>query len=232
MSQYQFLTRNKPNGILVLTMEALEKIKKMIAAVIAVIGLSVNVVTVHAEPKYDEYGNWVETTAEWVPYYSQANGWWANQSIGEGGTFRNTGCVPTVGAMILKYHGYDVTPYDVGWMMYEAGHYNSWYGHGTDTGVWSAIAANYGLGYWNYMSRDDIFYALKEGMLVTACIQYGRGSTHCVLLAGLDQEGRTTVFDPIAGKYTAYVDNIIAKQSTDWVDLVDGGPFIALYRTW
>ncbi len=185
-----------------------------------------------AEIKYDAYGNWTGTVVTNVPYFSQRDGRWAGVVIGNASTIANNGCIPSVAAMVAGHFGYQTNPLELSYLFNSWGHYNADYGHGTDTGVWAPFAGYYGLTYRNYLDEWGVKQALMDGMLVTACIRTGGYYTHCVVLYGLDQYGNTNVLDPISGYRTQSVNSIVYNASYDWVDLVDGGPFIAIGTSW
>ena len=83
---------------------------------------------------YDANGNRTSTVVTNVPVYSQRNGAWAGVTIGSGGNFGSTGCVPTALAVIMNHFGIGGSPLDFGYTLNAYGNYNSAYGHGTDSG--------------------------------------------------------------------------------------------------
>ena len=169
-----------------------------------------------------------------IPYYSQTDSRWSGIYIGNAGTIAQNGCGPAIGTSIINfYKGKGFTPVDTARLFNRWGHYNSKYGHGTDTGVWRVVANNYGLKFKNNLSLNEIKEQLRRGNLVTAAV--GKGSfvngnyTHFILLYGLDGD-KCWVYDPLHsgrnGKYS--VNSIYSQKSGLYVDNIDGGPFIAL----
>ena len=172
-----------------------------------------------------------------VPYYSQRDPRWSNTWIGSGGSFANTGCVCCAATSVINYYtGSSYSPIDIASMFHQWGDYNADYGHGTDTGVWRKVAQKYSLSFANSLTAEDMIHHLRTGDMIPACVGRGyfvSGSyTHCILCFGLDESNRTYVYDPLSsgrnGWYSVY--DIYSQQSHDWVDLVDGGPFIAIGR--
>lgn len=172
-----------------------------------------------------------------IPYYNQTDSRWSNTMI-NGLSFRNTGCVCCVATSLINYYtSSHYTPLDIAYMFNAWGDYNANYGHGTDTGVWRKVAGKYHLTFANNMSPDDMIRHLRIGEMVPTCVArgyfVGGNYTHCILLFGLDEHNRTFVYDPLSsgrnGWYSIY--DIFNQQSHDWVDVIDGGPIMALGRS-
>lgn len=182
----------------------------------------------------DSKGVITYTNIKSLPYYSQTNPKWSWYKIGNAGTIAQNGCGPAIGTSIINfYKNKGFTPIDTAKLFYSWGHYNSKYGHGTDTGVWRVLANYYGLYYKNNLSLSQIKQELRKGNIVTAAV--GRGTfvngsyTHFILMYGFEGN-RCWVYDPLNsgrnGKYS--VDSIYSQRSHIYVDNLDGGPFIAL----
>ena len=73
---------------------------------------------------YDANGNRTSTVVTNVPVYSQRNGAWAGVTIGSGGNFGSTGCVPTALAVIMNHFGIGGSPLDFGSTLNAYGNYN------------------------------------------------------------------------------------------------------------
>ncbi|MBO7703627.1 MAG: C39 family peptidase [Solobacterium sp.] len=174
---------------------------------------------------YDAYGNWTSTVVGNVPVYSQYA--YSGTTIGEGGNFGATGCVPTAVAVIMNHFGFGGSPLDWGYMLNANGNYNSWMGHGADSGALIAAGAAYGIGVYAFSDYDSMYAALQSGKLVAACIGGNAAYTHCVVLYGLDAWGNTTVSDPKGSCYRTNIANIVNNMSYNPIDWTAGGPFVA-----
>ena len=181
---------------------------------------------------YDANGNWTSTVVGNVPLFSQHNGAWAGVTIGEGGNFGSTGCVPTAMAIIMNHFGMGGSPLDYGYMMNACGNYNSWMGHGADSAALTNTGAAYGLAVNAFSDYDSMYYALQRGKLVAACIGGNAAYTHCVVLYGLDAWGNTNVADPSGRYYRTNIANIIGNISYNPMDWTAGGPFVAFGYEW
>ena len=181
---------------------------------------------------YDANGNRTSTVVTNVPVYSQRNGAWAGVTIGSGGNFGSTGCVPTAVAMIMNHFGIGGSPLDFGYTLNAYGNYNAGYGHGTDSGGLLNIGAAYGLGVRAFSDYDSMYYDLSRGKLVAACIGGNSAYTHCVVLYGLDANGNTTVADPMGYTYRTNIAGIINRMSYNPIDWTAGGPFVSFGYEW
>ncbi|MBR2810759.1 MAG: hypothetical protein IKD69_05195, partial [Solobacterium sp.] len=183
----------------------------------------------------DSLGRIVSAVLNRVPYFSQSDERWSDVVIGEYGSIRQNGCSCCVGASIIDYYtGSQYSPVDIASVFYSWGHYNGQGGHGTDTGVWRMTAEQFGMTYQNYLTYEDACRQLLKGNMITACVENGifvSGSwTHNILLMGLDQNMRTYVYDPLHPEKNGWysVMEIQSQLSHAAMDLVDGGPWIAL----
>jgi hypothetical protein len=181
---------------------------------------------------YDAAGNWTSTVVGNVPVFSQHNGAWAGVTIGEGGNFGSTGCVPTAMAMIMNHFGFGGSPLDYGYAMNASGNYNSYMGHGADSAALTNTGAAYGLAVNAFSDYDSMYYALQRGKLVAACIGGNSSVTHCVVLYGLDAWGNTNVADPSGNRYRTNIASIVNNMSYNPVDWTAGGPFVAFGYEW
>ena len=167
-------------------------------------------------------------------YYSQIDPRWASVVIGSG-SIHDNGCSCCVATTIFNYYkGTSYTPVDVANLFHSWGHYNSSNGHGTDSGVWRLAAQHFDLTFHNSLSYEETCRQLLRGNMVSACVTNGifvQGAwSHNILLLGLTQQKQTYVFDPLHpdrnGWYSVW--DIYQQRSTDPVDCIDGGPWIAL----
>lgn len=181
---------------------------------------------------YDVNGNWTSTVVSNVPVFSQHNGAWAGITIGEGGSFSSTGCIPTAMAIVMNHFGFGGSPLDYGYAMNASGNYNSYMGHGADSAALSNTGAAYGLAVNAFSDYDSLYYALQRGKLVAACIGGNSEYTHCVVLYGLDAYGNTNVADPSGSAYRTNIASIVNNMSSNPIDWTAGGPFVAFGWEW
>ena len=183
----------------------------------------------------DENGIIIKTIINGVTYYNQKDSQWANVVIGMG-NIGSTGCVPTTATMVVNtITGTNYTPVDLGKYLYSQGVYNKTE-IGTISTAWKMVANKYGLSYKNNLSYQDILQALLEGHIVTGSVGYSYwcpwtgGTTHEIMMVGLDKDGYTTVYDPYnrdkCGRFlVSQVWNVKSKED---YDLLDKGPFFSL----
>lgn len=183
----------------------------------------------------DENGIIIETVINGVTYYNQKDSQWANVVIGMG-NIGSTGCVPTTATMVVNtITGTNYTPVDLGKYLYSQGVYNKTE-IGTISTAWKMVANKYGLSYKNNLSYQDVLQALLEGHIVTGSVGYSYwcpwtgGTTHEIMMVGLDKDGYTTVYDPYnrdkCGRFlVSQVWNVKSKED---YDLLDKGPFFSL----
>ena len=182
----------------------------------------------------DANGNIISTSLNGVPYFNQRDPRWLYTYIG-GYSFGSSGCVPTTATMIINFFkGTNYLPTDIGNLLYQLGYFNG-SALGTSSDCWSFVSSHYGLGYRNNLGYDGIIQALKDGMMVAGAVGYGTwcpwwGTTHEILMFGIDEQGYTTVYDPYelsrCGRY--HVSEVFNQRSTDPFDNLNGGPFFAL----
>ena len=182
----------------------------------------------------DANGNIISTQLNNVPYFNQRDPRWLYTYIG-GYSFGSSGCVPTTATMIINFFkGTNYLPTDIGNLLCQQGYFNG-SALGTSSDCWSFISGHYGLGYRNNLSYDGIVQALKDGMMVAGAVGYGTwcpwwGTTHEILMFGIDEAGYTTVYDPYelsrCGRF--HVSEVFNQRSTDPFDNLNGGPFFAL----
>lgn len=186
----------------------------------------------------DSNGEIYKSVINGVPYYCQQNGSWAWSVVG-GYYFSGTGCVPTTATMIINtLIGTNYTPLQVGNTLHEHGYFNNGEA-GTSSDVWRFVASNYGLTYTNNLDYNTAYQKLKEGNFVTGAVGYGSywcpwvGTTHQILMFGIDQDGYTSVYDPYTSSRNGRfkLSDIFAHPAQAAGDLVDGGPFFSLGST-
>lgn len=186
----------------------------------------------------DSNGEIYKSVINGVPYYCQQSGSWAWSVVG-GYYFRGTGCVPTTATMIVNtLKGTNYTPLEVGNTLHAHGYFNVGEA-GTSSNVWRFVASNYGLTYTNSLNYNTAYQKLKEGNFVTGAVGYGSywcpwvGTTHQILMFGIDQDGYTNVYDPYTSSRNGRfkLSDIFAHPATAVGDLVDGGPFFSLGST-
>lgn len=181
---------------------------------------------------YDANGNWTGTVVSGVPVYAQGGGGWGGITVGEGGTMAATGCVPTAAAVILNHFGIGGSPLDMAYVMNSYGSYNSWNGHGADSGGLAALCGSYGLGGIAFADYDTMYRELQRGKLVAAFIGGNTDYTHCVVLYGLDPAGNTNVSDPKGNAYRTNIAGIVGNMSAKPMDWSAGGPFVSFGYEW
>ncbi|WP_195295696.1 GBS Bsp-like repeat-containing protein, partial [Faecalitalea cylindroides] len=182
----------------------------------------------------DANGNIISTSLNGVPYFNQRDPRWLYTYIG-GFSFGSSGCVPTTATMIINFFkDTNYLPTDIGNLLYQQGYFNG-SALGTSSDCWSFVSSHYGLGYRNNLGYDGIIQALKDGMMVAGAVGYGTwcpwwGTTHEILMFGIDEQGYTTVYDPYelsrCGRF--HVSDVFNQRSTDPFDNLNGGPFFAL----
>ncbi len=174
-----------------------------------------------------------------VPYYCQQDGSWAWSVVG-GYYFSGTGCAPTAATMVINtLKGTNYTPAQVGNTLHAHGYFNNG-GAGSTSDMWRFVANNYGLTYTNNLDYNSAYQKLKEGNFVTAAVGYGSrwcpwggGTTHQIIMFGIDENGYTTVYDPYTSSRngTFKLSEVFAYPSNAQGDLADGGPFFSLGTT-
>lgn len=149
---------------------------------------------------------------------------WANKMYGKY-SFTQSGCVPTSLAIAMSGYNVNVTPDQVGDLLYSKSLYNSGGYIGTGgKGVMTGVQS-YGLGINGLTSESQVHAALSRGNVVVAAVgsgKFGLGSktlTHMIVLNGY-KDGITYVTDPTyANKSSnASVSSLWANQSQDVVD--------------
>jgi len=176
---------------------------------------------------YDANWNRISTVVTNVPVYSQHNPAWAGITIGTGGNFGSTGCVPTAAAIIMNHFGVGGSPLDFGYMMNAWGNYNAGYGHGCDSAALLNAGYASGLGAAAFSDYNSLYNELARGRLVAACIGGASAYTHCVVLYGLDAYGNTNVSDPSGYSYRTNIAGIVNNMSYNPIDWTAGGPFVS-----
>lgn len=162
-------------------------------------------------------------TAKRPTYFSQWDSRWANTYF-SGGSFGETGCVPTSIAMVLKgSYGVNVTPRTVG---NQIGKPSESYGaSGQDL---MRMVSAYGHSATSLGNISQVKTTLQQGKPVIFFVNVGIG--HAVVAYGL-HNGLTEVFDPynrqfFNGSYS--VETLMNRLSADSQDWDAGTPIFAI----
>ncbi|MBS4749575.1 C39 family peptidase [Carnobacteriaceae bacterium zg-ZUI78] len=177
------------------------------------------------KPTIAQPRNLVRYTQDNAPYSSRVYG---NYTIG------STGCVPTALASIFtELKGTSVSPIEVADYLYNStSEFNRRFVGTSGKGV-ALASAHFGLTAEVLRTVEDVKEALKQGHLVYAAVsgqEFTPGSSHAIILTGYDEEGQTTVYNPISYKQVKKYDvhYIWAHQSWDSDDRALGTPFIVI----
>lgn len=164
---------------------------------------------------------------------NQNDGRWAGAQIGP---YRlgPVACVPTAFAIAASGYGISTNPYEVGMVMHNNGDFNRGVAGG---GGWSMVAASrhFGLKAQPLTSMRHIKSALRSNRPVVAFVSGPAsvtrpGSTHAVVLTGLQGDGFTTLTNPWGGwvQGSFPVDTVWNYQSWDPLDRNAGAVFWAI----
>ena len=157
-----------------------------------------------------------------VPYYSQTDKRWANNAYGnDGATMGDTGCGPTVMAMITsKLTGKNIKPTDMASLATRTGMRDE---TGTNSNFINTAANSYRLksNRSNYMSSSSIYESAKNGPTVLLG-QNKHGTSnpftdagHYVVTDGVDSNGNINVKDPRGSSYNRkYKANDLANTTS------------------
>lgn len=183
----------------------------------------------------NEQGKKVEYVAPLeTVYYSQRDPRWADEVLGSL-TMRQTGCVPTVLAMIFSGLGTQVTPLEIAeWLYYQAKEMNTDRFDGTSSMGASRAVEHWGHHYKILNSKKSIEEALISGKTIFAAVGKGlfvsnENVTHAIVLSGY-KTGRTQVKDPEFSKNTNWysIDELWKQRSLDPDDNQLGGAFMLI----
>ena len=177
----------------------------------------------------NQTGSLVKSNINNVHYLSQRDPRWAYVVIGNS-NITNSGCVPTVQAMILNaLLNQNYLPTTVAQVLYQNGVMNRT-NTGASAGAHEVVSQKYGVKVTPLQSVTELSAHLLKGGMIAAAMNPGiftvYGYTHEILIYGYDN-GMVNVMDPYNsgnnGKYT--LATIFEQRSTDSYDYKYGTPF-------
>ena len=175
----------------------------------------------------------LESMTAKIPYFSQIDSRWANKQIGNY-VFSRSGCVPTVGAMVYSFLNGYVTPVELGNWAYVHGYMNRGYIFGCTDAFWPAYSKSTGRYYKGHLSMSQAITEMKHGHILVVAMNpgifTGPGTTHEIVLYGIDKNNNVMVYDPLYKQHNGryHISTIFKQLSTGRDDRTSGGPVFAI----
>lgn len=159
-------------------------------------------------------------------YYSQTDENWGNEYYGTSDLIKDTGCGPTVTAMVISsLTDTQINPKEMADWSYNNGYYSE--SSGSYHTLIGAALENFGLSYTITNSSDDVKSALYEGKYVIALMGNGHftKSGHFLILCGINENGKVTIADPNSIKNTERLWNFETIASETKYSTTIGGSY-------
>ena len=145
-------------------------------------------------------------TASWPAYYNQEDPAWAKELYGKTDYIEDTGCGPTVLAMVVSALGdTKINPKQMADWSYENGYCSQGYGS-YHTLIAEGLAA-YGIETTTTNDGAEVKAALQSGYPVIALMGEGHftGSGHFLLLYDIDSKNKVSLADPKSKENSAKI---------------------------
>ena len=168
--------------------------------------------------EYYENGGFAEVQVNWqpsglkpllleVPFFSQKNSQWGEERLGNNGPYvKDAGCALTSVAMVFRFYGVDLDPYQLNkWLSQNAGY------DGEGNILWEKAKSYPGakdkvstynktldIGHGKSPERvlaEDVYPKLKDGIPVIASVPSSRG-IHFIVFIGRNDKAEYIFYDP------------------------------------